>query len=104
MKKYRLLVVLPLVAALAVAIPATTLAGAGKNHDMKAEVVSIDEKAKTITIKDENGENHTAPLLGKALEEAKMYKAGDKVTVTCKDNDKGEHEGVAAIKKITPAA
>ena len=101
MKRFRLLVALPLVVALAVAIPATTLAGAGKNHDMKAEVVAIDEKAKTITVKDENGENHTAPLLGKALEEAKMYKAGDKVTVTCKDNDKGEHEGVSAIKKIT---
>lgn len=98
MKKIRLLVAIPLAVALVAAIPA--MAGAGKNHEMKAEVVAIDEKAKTITIKDENGESHTAPLLGKALEEAKQYKAGDKVTVTCKDNDKGEHEGVAAIKKI----
>ena len=101
MKKLRLLVALPVIVALAVAIPATALAGAGKNHDMKAEVVSVDEKAKTITIKDENGENHTAPLLGKAVDEAKTVKAGDKITVTCKDNDKGEHEGVAAIKKTT---
>ena len=101
MKKLRLLVALPVIVALAVAIPATTLAGAGKNHDMKGEVVSVDEKAKTITIKDENGENHTAPLLGKAVDEAKTVKAGDKITVTCKDNDKGEHEGVAAIKKTT---
>lgn len=100
MKRFRLLVVLPVIVALAVAIPATAMAGAGKTHDLKAEVVSIDEKAKTITIKDENGENHTAPLLGKALDEAKALKAGDKVTVTCKDKDDGAHEGVSAIKKI----
>lgn len=101
MKRFKLLLVLPLVAALAVAFPATTLAGAGKTHEMKVEVVSIDETAKTITVKDDKGENHTAPLLGKAVDEAKTLKAGDKVSVTCKDKDTGEHEGVSAIKKIT---
>ena len=87
-----------LIAALVLTIPATAFAG-GKTHDMKAEVVSIDEKAKTITIKDEKGESHTAPLLGAAIGEAKALKAGDKVTVTCQDTDAGEHEGVKAIKK-----
>lgn len=86
------------IAALVLTIPATAFAG-GKTHDMKAEVVSIDEKAKTITIKDEKGESHTAPLLGAAIAEAKGLKAGDKVTVTCQDTEAGEHEGVKAIKK-----
>jgi hypothetical protein len=103
MKRFRLLIALPVVVALAVALP-VAFAGSpamGKTHDQKAEVVSVDMTAKTITLKDEKGENHTAPLLGKALEEAKSLKAGDHVSATCKDSDKGEHEGVTAIKKIT---
>jgi hypothetical protein len=104
MKRFRFLIALPVVIALAVALP-VAFAGSekamGKTHDQKAEVVSVDMTAKTITLKDEKGENHTAPLLGKALEEAKSLKAGDHVSATCKDSDKGEHEGVTAIKKIT---
>src|SRR5262245_36399827 len=98
MKKLGTVVSALVIAALVFVVPATTFAK-GKTHDMMAEVVSIDEKAKTITLKDEKGENHTAPLLGAAASEAKALKAGDKVTVTCQDNDKGDHEGVTAIKK-----
>ena len=87
-----------LIAALVVAIPA--FAGAGKTHEMTAEIVSIDAKAKTITLKAEDG-NHTAPLLGNAINEAKSFKAGDKVVCTCQDSEKGEHEGVKAIKKAS---
>lgn len=83
---------------LAVALPLATYA-AGKTHDMKATVVSVDEKAKTITLKDEAGESHTAPLMGKAVTEAKSLKAGDMVTATCQDNEKGEHTGVTSLKK-----
>jgi len=104
MKRFRLLIALPVVVALAVALPvafAGAPAAAGKTHDEKAEVVSVDNAAKTITLKDEKGESHTAPLMGKAIEEAKSLKAGDKVTATCKDKPTGEHEGVTAIKKIT---
>ena len=103
MKRFRFLIALPVVVALAIALPAAYAGSAamGKTHDQKAEVVSVDMTAKTITLKDEKGENHTAPLLGKALEEAKSLKAGDHVSATCKDSDKGEHEGVTAIKKIT---
>lgn len=105
MKRFRLLIALPVVVALAVALPAAYAAGApaaaGKTHDQKAEVVSVDMAAKTITLKDDKGESHTAPLMGKAIEEAKSLKAGDKVTATCKDKPTGEHEGVTAIKKIT---
>ena len=88
-----------LIVALILAIPATAFA-AGKTHDMMAEVVSIDAKAKTITLKDDKGENHTAPLLGAAINEAKTLKAGDKVNATCQDNEAGEHQGVKALKKV----
>jgi hypothetical protein len=100
MKKLGTVVSALVIAALVFMVPAPSFAK-GKTHDETAEVVSIDAQAKTITIKDAKGENHTAPLLGTAVTEAKAIKAGDKVTVTCQDNEKGDHEGVTAIKKIT---
>lgn len=87
-----------MIAALVLAVSGVAFAG-GTTHDMSVEVVSVDAKAKTITVKDEKGENHTAPLMGAAITEAKSIKAGDKVVVTCKDDEKGTHEGVTAIKK-----
>jgi len=87
-----------MIAVLVLAVPVAAFA-AGTTHEMKVEVVSVDAKAKTITMKDEKGESHTAPLLGAAIAEAKNLKAGDKITCTCQDNEKGEHEGVKAIKK-----
>jgi hypothetical protein len=97
MKRIGTIVSALVIAALIAAVPA--FAATGKTHDMKAEVVSVDTKAKMITIKDEKGESHTAPLLGNAVAEAKNLKAGDKITCTCQDSDKGEHMGVKAIKK-----
>jgi len=76
----------------------TPALAAGKTHDMTATVVSVDVQKKQITIKDEKGEEKTAPVMGKAIASLKTIKAGDKVTVTCTDNDKGEHLGVSAIK------
>ena len=87
-----------LILALAVTLPVATFAG-GKHHDVKAQIVAIDEKAKTITLKDEKGESHTAPLLGKAVDEAKQFKVGDMVVADCEDDDKGAHKGVASLKK-----
>jgi Cu/Ag efflux protein CusF len=98
MKRFGSILSTILIAALVITIPVAAFA-AGKTHDMKAEVVSVDEKTKMITIKDDKGESHTAPLLGAAIGEAKSLKPGDKVTLTCQDNDKGEHQGVKAIKK-----
>lgn len=49
-----------LVLSLAV-VPA--LAGAGKTHDMTAQVVSVDVKAKSITVKDKEGKSQTAVVL-----------------------------------------
>ncbi|HZN54607.1 MAG TPA: hypothetical protein VFB67_04735 [Candidatus Polarisedimenticolaceae bacterium] len=96
-------VVLLSVLALALAF-GSAFAGAGKTHDVTAEVVSVDVAAKTITIKGADGEAKTAPVIGKAVDMLSSLKAGDSVTLTCKDNDKGEHEGVTAIKHIKVAA
>jgi len=98
MKKLGSILSALVIAALVIAIPVNSYA-AGKTHDMKGEVVSVDAKAKTITFKDEKGESHTAPLMGAAVNEAKNLKAGDKITCTCQDSEKGEHEGVKGIKK-----
>ena len=78
---------------------ATPAFAAAKTHQMKATVVSIDVENSKITIKDEKGEEKTAPVMDKAVEELKNLKAGDKVTLTCTDNEQGEHQGVTAIKK-----
>jgi translation initiation factor IF-1 len=75
-------------------------AAKGKNHDMTVDIVSIDLKAKTITVKGEDGQEHTAPVKGSAVSELGKVKAGDKVTVTCHDNEKGEHQAVTAIKPV----
>ena len=77
----------------------TPAIAAGKTHQVKATVVAIDTEHNQITIKDEKGEEKTAPVMDKAIEELKTLKAGDKVTLTCHDNDKGEHEAVVKITK-----
>jgi hypothetical protein len=76
---------------------------AAKSHDVTAEVVSVDAAKNTITLKGEK-ENHTAPVEGKAVAALKTVKAGDKVTVTCRDNEKGEHQAVTAIAPAKAAA
>jgi glycine cleavage system protein P-like pyridoxal-binding family len=72
-----------------------------KTHDMKVEVVSVDTKAHTVTFKDESGKTQTAKVLEEARASLKDIKAGDKCTITCKDNEKGEHQGVTSIRKTT---
>ena len=73
---------------------------AAKTHQVTAEVVSVDTQKHTITLKGDTA-NNTSPVEGKALAALKSVKAGEKVTVTCRDNDKGEHQAVTEIK---PAA
>jgi len=76
----------------------------GKTHKMNVEVVSVDVENKMIVVKDEKGEEHKAPVMGKAVDTLKNWKAGDKVTVVCQDNEKGEHQGVVGISKATADA
>ena len=73
---------------------------AGKTHEVAAEVVSADAVKSTLTIKAEP-ENKTVPVDAKATASLKDVKAGDKVTLTCWDNAKGEH---VKVLKIAPAA
>jgi hypothetical protein len=108
MKKFALLLPLILVTGVAFAQETSKTSAAAKaqqvaatkTHQVTAEVVSIDTVKHTITLKGEM-ENSTAPVEGKALAALKTVKAGEKVTVTCRDNDKGEHQAVTEIK---PAA
>jgi ABC-type Fe3+-hydroxamate transport system substrate-binding protein len=105
MKKLALLMSFAFVAGVAVAQepkPAPEAAKAhaahaAKNHDIQAEVVSVDMEKNTLTIKGETGDK-TVPVEGKGIAALKTVKAGDKLTLTCKDNDKGEHQAVVDIK------
>ncbi len=69
-----------------------------KTHVVTAEVVKIDAAAKTITVKDEKGVEATEPVEGRALAELKTLNAGEKVRLTCRDNDKGEHQAIVNIR------
>jgi hypothetical protein len=66
-----------------------------KTHIIEAEVVSADVTAKTLTIKGDP--NKTVPVDAAAVASLKTLKAGEKVKLTCRDNDKGDHEAVTLI-------
>ena len=86
------------------AVPVSAAFAGEKTHDVKGEVVSVDLTAKTLTFKDDTGANKTVPVMGKAVDSLSTLKAGDMVKLTCTDNDKGEHQGVSAIKVEKPPA
>jgi hypothetical protein len=114
MKKLTMLFALLFAASFAIAADSTTAdkpAAAAKSeakapaaktttHEVTAEVVSADVTKKEITLKDDKGESHTAPVQGKAIASLKTVKAGEKVTVTCLDEN-GQHKAVTAIKPAT---
>lgn len=77
-------------------------AAAATHHDVAAEVVSVDATGHTITLKTDKGES-TVPVEGKAIASLKSVKAGEKITVTCKDVG-GEHKSVTAIKMNSKTA
>ena len=81
------------------AAPAKQATAAEKTHVVEAEVVSADATAKTLTIKGEP--NKTVAVDATAIGSLKDLKAGDKVKLTCRDNDKGEHQAVTKIAKET---
>jgi FtsP/CotA-like multicopper oxidase with cupredoxin domain len=98
MKKMTLLLCALFVAAgVASASQATAPAKAttAKTHVVEAEVVSADATAKTLTIKGDP--NKTVPVDAAAVASLKTVKAGEKVKLTCRDNDKGEHEAITHI-------
>ena len=76
------------------------VSAAGKTHDLTGTVVSVDVEGKKITFKDDTGTSMTVPVLDKAVGTLKTLKADEKVTLTCQDNEKGDHEGVSKIKVV----
>lgn len=70
-----------------------------KTHDVEAEVVSYDASKKMLTIKG-TPDNKTLSVDAKAVASAADLKAGDMVTLTCRDNEKGEHLGVSGVKRM----
>ena len=97
MRKAFVLVVAVLVAGLML-VQANPATAAGKTHDMKGTVVSADVAGKKLTFKDESGTSITAPVLDSAVATLKTVKAGEAVTLTCQDNETGDHEGISKIK------
>ena len=104
MKKFALLLALVFAAGIAVAEEKKAEAAkpAGKTHEVSAEIVSVDAEKKTVTIKGDT-ENKTVPVQGKAIASLKTVKAGDKVTLVCKDSATGEHLAVVGIKAAAAA-
>jgi Cu/Ag efflux protein CusF len=92
--KRRLIVFLVLLFAASVAFAQAT-----KTHDVTGEVVKADVAAKTITLKSMDKEM-TLAVEGEAATQLKDIKAGDKVTVSCRDDDKGAHKAVTKIVKV----
>lgn len=114
MKKFALLLSLMLVAGAVIAdeakpvvAPAPDAAKAAapaKTHEVATEVVSVDATAKMLTIKGEKG-NMTVSVDEKAMAAVKDLKAGQKVTLICRDDEKGAHQAVSGIKaEAAPAA
>jgi hypothetical protein len=71
-----------------------------KTQKLTAEVVSVDPMAKTITVKDDNGQTKTIT----AVESAAMYirnlKPGVKAALTCRQDEKGEIVNVTKFKVL----
>ena len=74
------------------------LKAAKNTHEVDAEIVSVDSLKNTVTIKTAKGDSTTAQVEGKAQASLKDLKPGQKVTLVCRDDDKGEHKAVTDIK------
>ena len=86
---------------LAIAVlPLAALAGTFKYHDVSATFVSADAKANTFTVTLDDGSTTTGKAEGPAVKALAGLKAGDKISMTCKDNEKGEHLAATAIKVL----
>ena len=92
-----------LTASLTYAAPAKHAAPKAKTHVVATEVVKADVEGKKLTVKGPNNTEMTMPCEGKAVAELKTVKAGEKVDVVCRDNDKGEHEAIVGIKPASAA-
>jgi hypothetical protein len=80
-------------------VTSLAFAGSFKYHDVDATYVSGDAKSGQFTIKFDDGSTSTGPAEGDAAKALAGLKAGDKVTVTCKDDAAGKHLAATSIKK-----
>jgi len=91
---------LPLVLSALLAAGAAFPAFAGSmSHEVSGTVVAVDAAKNTLTIKGADGKDGTAPVEGEAQKMLGTLKPGDKIVVTCRDDEKGAHVAVSAIKK-----
>ena len=75
-------------------------ASAQQQHVLKAEILSVDLEAETITFQDEGrGLTSTLPVEKEAREAINGLSAGDQVTLTCRRSEDGELLAVTAIAK-----
>jgi uncharacterized protein YdeI (BOF family) len=72
---------------------------APNTHEVTAEIAAVDAMKNTVTIKAESGDEKVVPVEGKATAELKDLKPGEKVTLICKDDEKGAHKAVVGFKK-----
>lgn len=73
-----------------------------KMHRINAEIVSVDQEKKTVTVKVDGAEK-TAPVGPIAVYTLKKLKAGDKVVLTCRDDAaSGAHTEIAFIRLAPP--
>jgi hypothetical protein len=81
------------------ALPAlSSEAAKGKSHDVTVEFVKYDATAKTVTFKTEAGEEKTAPVMENAMKGFETLKPGEKIVLTCMDNEAGEHQAISMVK------
>jgi hypothetical protein len=69
-----------------------------QKNEVTGEVVALDTVKKTITFKSDKGEK-TLPAEGAAADVLKDLKTGDKVTISCSVDEKGEPKAATRISK-----
>ncbi len=86
---------------LGLAVQAAPARSQDKTREIKAQIVSVDVDKHTVTYKvDGEDEPATSPAVGKALENLKDLKAGDKVMLICQDGQDGQPESIIEIKPL----
>jgi len=75
-------------------------ANAKSYHLVTCTVVSVDEEGQNITLRDENGVGFTSVVMENALDKLADLFYGAKVTITCRDNANGDHEGIVDIEIV----
>lgn len=85
-------------------LPILACAGDFSYREAKATVVAVDPVASTVLVKWADGSMVRSRVEGNAVIKLGNLKAGDRIMVTCQQNDRGQHLAITAIKiKSKPA-